>query len=615
MFYSQYILAKKGPLGTIWIAAHLEKKLRKNQVNDTNISTSVDSILFPEVPIALRLSGHLLLGVVRIYSRKVNYLFHDCNDALVKLKNAFSSATSASVDLPADAASAPFHSITLPETFEFDDIDVLYIPDGVDHHVTTRDQITLEENVVDDTYPGSQFEQDERFMETPHAMDIGNEKFPLNEAETPELQEDVLPPMDMDVGPSSPLDADTVPDIEKLRSASLAGEENFHAFEKQSVEPVAAEPREDAVVEEARLVEDEQPLPSTPVSRSDANSPGAQRFPDGDETPAFGVVETPVPSRKNNTPRKRKQAYDMQVTLSESYMKDMLNDSSDLRRVRRKVSPKEIWIFQKERLGKRTLSTPSVDGLCSRLEQLYDRVFNPKRLKASAPNVTFAADGADVETTPVQDRTKVQSPPKSPLATPQSPGGVSPAPVRSPEQSPLEVRNPSPQQLYAIPEMPEVEAPTPIIPDSGGGETGAFEDRVSEQIQKHHEDNSKQAEEYHDTVQTDHDKNTVPREFPPPIDSSYLLASNGTDLVGSQSEGWSERTRAIAQFLRATFDTAVKRPVTLNKLLTGKTRKEAARMFFETLVLRTNDYITVEQKSAYEDISIHYRPKLMKAVF
>ncbi|EFJ08846.1 hypothetical protein SELMODRAFT_6909, partial [Selaginella moellendorffii] len=123
MFYSQYILAKKGPLGTIWIAAHLEKKLRKNQVNDTNIITSVDSILFPEVPIALRLSGHLLLGVVRIYSRKVNYLFHDCNDALVKLKNAFSSATSASVDLPADAASAPFHSITLPEAFEFDDID------------------------------------------------------------------------------------------------------------------------------------------------------------------------------------------------------------------------------------------------------------------------------------------------------------------------------------------------------------------------------------------------------------------------------------------------------------------------------------------------------------
>lgn len=41
MFYSQLILAKKGPLGTIWIAAHLERKLRKNQVTETNISVSV----------------------------------------------------------------------------------------------------------------------------------------------------------------------------------------------------------------------------------------------------------------------------------------------------------------------------------------------------------------------------------------------------------------------------------------------------------------------------------------------------------------------------------------------------------------------------------------------
>jgi hypothetical protein len=41
MFYSQFILAKKGPLGTIWIAAHLERKLRKNQVTDTDIGVSV----------------------------------------------------------------------------------------------------------------------------------------------------------------------------------------------------------------------------------------------------------------------------------------------------------------------------------------------------------------------------------------------------------------------------------------------------------------------------------------------------------------------------------------------------------------------------------------------
>ena len=45
MFYSQFILAKKGPLGTIWIAAHLERKLRKNQVADTDIGVSVGRYL------------------------------------------------------------------------------------------------------------------------------------------------------------------------------------------------------------------------------------------------------------------------------------------------------------------------------------------------------------------------------------------------------------------------------------------------------------------------------------------------------------------------------------------------------------------------------------------
>ena len=80
-----------------------------------------DSILFPEAPIALRLSSHLLLGVVRIYSKKVNYLFDDCSEALLKVKQAFRSAA---VDLPPEESTAPYHSITLPETFDLDDFEL-----------------------------------------------------------------------------------------------------------------------------------------------------------------------------------------------------------------------------------------------------------------------------------------------------------------------------------------------------------------------------------------------------------------------------------------------------------------------------------------------------------
>ncbi|GAB2287120.1 hypothetical protein Dimus_021506 [Dionaea muscipula] len=164
MFYSQFILAKKGPLGTIWIAAHLERKLRKNQVADTDIGVSVDSILFPEVPIALRLSSHLLLGVVRIYSRKVNYLFDDCSEALLKVKQAFSSAA---VDLPPEESKAPYHSITLPETFDLDDFELpdndIVLGNHVDHHVSAKEHITLQDPMDGVVFSTSQFGLDERF--------------------------------------------------------------------------------------------------------------------------------------------------------------------------------------------------------------------------------------------------------------------------------------------------------------------------------------------------------------------------------------------------------------------------------------------------------------------
>lgn len=86
MFYAHIVLAKKGPLARIWLAAHWDKKLTKAHVFETNIEQSVDGIMQPKVKLALRTSGHLLLGVVRIYSRKAKYLLADCNEAFVKIK-------------------------------------------------------------------------------------------------------------------------------------------------------------------------------------------------------------------------------------------------------------------------------------------------------------------------------------------------------------------------------------------------------------------------------------------------------------------------------------------------------------------------------------------------
>ncbi len=92
MFYSQLILAKKGPLGRIWLAAHFHKKLNKKEIFSTSIRDSVESIISPDEPLSLRVSGHLLLGVVRIFSKKCHFLAADCRDARLKLLHAFRSA-------------------------------------------------------------------------------------------------------------------------------------------------------------------------------------------------------------------------------------------------------------------------------------------------------------------------------------------------------------------------------------------------------------------------------------------------------------------------------------------------------------------------------------------
>lgn len=48
-FYAQFVLTRKGPLAKIWLAAHWDKKLTKAHVFETDIVSSVDAILEPQV--------------------------------------------------------------------------------------------------------------------------------------------------------------------------------------------------------------------------------------------------------------------------------------------------------------------------------------------------------------------------------------------------------------------------------------------------------------------------------------------------------------------------------------------------------------------------------------
>ncbi|KAJ1533740.1 sister chromatid cohesion protein 1 [Nowakowskiella sp. JEL0078] len=105
-----------------WLAAHFERKLTKSQFLQTNISTTVNSIVGDGnsnvEPIALRFSGQLLLGVVRIFARKARYLLEDCNEAILKIKMAFKPGD---VDMPSDNIVASAAAINLTDNItEFD---------------------------------------------------------------------------------------------------------------------------------------------------------------------------------------------------------------------------------------------------------------------------------------------------------------------------------------------------------------------------------------------------------------------------------------------------------------------------------------------------------------
>ncbi|KAL2217741.1 double-strand-break repair protein rad21 [Thermoascus aurantiacus ATCC 26904] len=120
MFYSETLLSKTGPLARVWLSANLERKLSKSHILQSNIESSVNAIVDQgQAPMALRLSGQLLLGVVRIYSRKARYLLDDCNEALMKIKMAFRLTNNN--DLPSTVAMPP-GGITLPDVLTESDL-------------------------------------------------------------------------------------------------------------------------------------------------------------------------------------------------------------------------------------------------------------------------------------------------------------------------------------------------------------------------------------------------------------------------------------------------------------------------------------------------------------
>lgn len=76
MFYSRNFLSRKGPLGSIWVAAYCFKRLKKTQVFQTDISSSVGQFYLFQLSVFVFLFVFFFLARMGEHDTKV-FVFID----------------------------------------------------------------------------------------------------------------------------------------------------------------------------------------------------------------------------------------------------------------------------------------------------------------------------------------------------------------------------------------------------------------------------------------------------------------------------------------------------------------------------------------------------------
>ncbi|KAG8380863.1 hypothetical protein BUALT_Bualt06G0060700 [Buddleja alternifolia] len=99
-----------------WMAATMHAKIHRKKLDKLNIIKICEEILNPSVPMALRLSGILMGGVVIVYERKVKLLYDDVTRLMVEINEAWKVKTAPSdpTRLPKGKSQAKYEAVTLP---------------------------------------------------------------------------------------------------------------------------------------------------------------------------------------------------------------------------------------------------------------------------------------------------------------------------------------------------------------------------------------------------------------------------------------------------------------------------------------------------------------------
>ncbi|KAK8970445.1 Sister chromatid cohesion 1 protein 3 [Platanthera guangdongensis] len=659
MFYSHTFLSRKSPLGTIWMAAHLENKIKRRQIESINIPSSAEKIMMPEVPIALRLSGHLLLGLVRVYSWKANHLFSDCNRLVTDIRKAFASVPD---DLPIGADHTPFESVTLPDIVDLNSLvlnESCYKTHEPDKHLKPHDQITMSDHIP---------------MEAEQSIPISvSEVGGLNLSPQPSTGLNLSPQPSTGLNPSSQptnvlistpqptylnsvsrqLEEDMLPSFERDFESSLSRQENAifsdntareneeiyqntpdgntTSQETLDIEKMLCDPHhpshgvdtpgdiqtgeqstqrinrrqslstipEDISVPEGGSSDCVEKLVSTSANKLPFPELESFRIP----TPALNPERARPVKREIAKKRKRIHAFDKQVILSDKQMKkqasiDCNNSNIIFKRRKLPCSDLSLWKFHMFCRKDDIFSTPLLSGMDARLVEVLQKTY-PR----SVPN------NVTMETPTVEAGTVREAQPASPTFDLFSDieRGRDAENIEDiiPQFSPVNAGGFGSEfikgNISEIRSSPTVEITPPVEPVLHNLETPPFH-----------------------LTELNLDDMVIP-EAPGLLDSAdkdlSFLNENDSSPGHNDAflvENMSGRTRAVAKYFK---DNAVEAQsdesghISLNKILEQKNRKQCSRMFFETLVLKSCDFIRVEQTEAYGDILVSPTPALLCSKF
>ncbi|XP_056320416.1 double-strand-break repair protein rad21-like protein 1 [Danio aesculapii] len=363
MFYAQLFTSKRGTLAKIWLAAHWEKKITKAHVFECDLETTIKEILSPQIKIGLRTSGHLLLGVVRIYSRKTRYLLADCSDALVRIKVAFRPGQT---DLPDDAMEATLKTITLPEDFtDFDsqlpDLNTIDVVDHFSLNQCRTEDITLKENF------GNLFLSLERIGEEMQSYQgLFDQSFSVHG----------------DCFGDEEMAVDLIDIIANTAEDTLMSD-----FNGNSPNELPATPPPTAV----NAVEPEKPETSCLKEKSSPDVTETTFLVNEDEGFALAPVSATPCSAKKRKVRKRKLVIDRSKQLTNSAIRDQLADCSDILSPLEIAPPTRQLMEWRESGGvKQLISSFCLPVLHPDLKQLFPSEVSPRRqgLKGGARQQT-----------------------------------------------------------------------------------------------------------------------------------------------------------------------------------------------------------------------------------